>query len=1105
VAAAGAIFVLPYLLFSNWAGWLADRFSKRSVILAAKCAEIGVMALGLAALAAGQVPLMLAVLFLLGTQASFFSPARLGIIPELVEDKDLSRANGLMELATFVAIIGGVVGGGMLVACFGIGSALSPLVLVALSVVGALAALGVPKVPASGGHRPFRLNVPAEVIEDFRAIAGSRPLLLTVLGVAWFWFLGMIFQLNVLVYASDLMRLDDRGVTLLNACVSIGIGLGAVIAGKLSGDRVELGLVPLGSIGLGLFAVLLYFAHVSLPAAAVVHGLLGISAGFFIVPLDAYLQHRADPTERGRIIAASNFLAFTGVILGAGWVALTGGLLGWSPATVVLATGLLSIGATIYIVRLLPDFLVRLVLWLLTHTLYRITVIGESNIPRKGGALLVCNHISFVDAFLVGSSTQRFVRFLMYRPIYETPGINWFARLMGTIPVSEKDGRKGVTVSLAAARDRLLAGEVICIFAEGSISRTGNLLKFRKGFESIVKDTGAPIIPVHLDGVWGSIFSYQGGRFLWKWPRRVPYPVSVSIGQPMPTTSQAWQVRQAVMQLSADAFQRREKRQRPLHVTFVQTAKRYPRLLCMADSTGTELSFRRALAGSLALSRQVVSATAGHRGGDSGGGREGDAEMVGILLPPSVAAALLNVAVMMAGKVPVNLNYTSPAEALDAAIERCGIRTIVTSEKLLEAAGIARRDGMVMAEEMISSIGRTARAASFALTLLPARVIAACTPGGRRSMDDLATVIFSSGSTATPKGVMLTHHNIMSNVEGMQQIFDIARDDRMIGVLPFFHSFGFTATLWLPLTNGFAAIYHTTPLAARAIGNLCQKYRVTFLLATPTFLQAWVKVCTKEQFAAVRYAVVGAEKLKKPLADAFQEKYGVEPLEGYGATELSPAATMSMPDVDEPGNLQVGHKPGSIGQPIPGVAARIVDPETFADREVGEEGLLLIRGANVMKGYLGEPERTAEVMHDGWYITGDIAKFDADGFITLTDRLSRFAKIAGEMVPLGAVEDAIQTALGSGEDSADQRCVVTSVPDHDRGEKLVVLYVQGDGGPIDPAAIVERLGQAGLPNLWIPHRESFHAIEAIPVLGTGKLDLRQIKEMALAAEDPTPG
>ncbi len=1090
VAAAGAVFVLPYLLFSTYAGWVADRFSKRRVIVLAKAAEIGLMALGLAASVAGHVPSLLAVLFMMGAQSALISPARLGIIPELVPERDLSRANGLMELATFISIILGVVFGGALFAAAGARSSLPGAIMIGVAILGTACSLGVVRVPASGSRRPFRINFLAEAFADFRAIAARRPLLLTVLGVAWFWFLGMVFQLNVLVYGRDLMKLDDRGVTLLNACVSIGIGVGALIAGRLSGDMVELGLVPLGSIGLGLFAIELGIAHTSLIHAAVIHALLGVSAGFYIVPLDAYLQQRSAPEERGRIIASSNFLAFTGVILGSGWIALTGGLLGWNPATVVLVTGILALAATAYILWLLPDFFVRLLLWLLAHTVYMITVRGRENIPRSGGALLVCNHISFVDAFLVGGCTQRFVRFLMYRPIYEARGFHWFFRLMGCIPVSETDGRKGVTESLRAARDRLESGELVCIFAEGSISRTGNLLKFRKGFESIVKGTDVPVIPMHLDGVWGSIFSYQGGRFLWKWPRRIPYPVTVSVGQPMPSTAEAWQVRQAIMALSADAFEERKSLQHPLHVGFLRAARRYPGRLCMADSNGRELTFRRALAASLALSRRLRTFTS-----------PGE-EMVGILLPASVPGALFNVALLMAGKVPVNLNFTTSADALESAIARCGIRTIVTSERFLEKIEMPRREGMVMAEEILGGMGAPGVMAKalhlVAAVLLPWRVLSLLCAGRMSktaAMDRAATVIFSSGSTATPKGVVLTHHNIVSNVEGMQQIFDITTDDRMIGVLPFFHSFGFTATLWLPLLNGFGAVYHGNPMDARAVGKLCEKHKVTFLVATPTFLQAYLRRCEPEQFRHLRYVVVGAEKLKETLASAFKERFGIEPLEGYGATELSPAATMSMPDVEAPGIKQVGHKPGSIGQPIPGVAARIVDPETFVDRPVGEDGLLLIRGANVMKEYLKDPVRTAEVLRDGWYITGDIARFDPDGFLVLTDRLSRFAKIGGEMVPLSAVEEAIGDALGG----ADLRCVVTSRPDPEKGERLVVLHTEE---ALDAAALTGKLSASGLPNLWIPRRDAWHRVEVIPVLGSGKVDLKSVKEIASRLENP---
>ncbi len=1088
VAAAGAAFVLPYLLFSTIAGWLADRFSKRTILLAAKAAEIGVAAAAWGALASGDTRAMLAVLFLLGTQASFFSPARQGIIPELVPERDLSRANGLMEMMTFTGILAGASAGGLLYASFGPASPIGGLVLMAAAVIGTAAASRIPRVEPTGTDRPWRLNVVAEVLDDIRVLKGRRALALTVAGIAWFWFLGMAFQLNVLVYAREVLSLGDRGVTLLTACVSIGIGAGAFLAGRLSGDRVELGLVPLGSIGMGVCALALGAALTWVPAGVAIHLMLGLSAGFFIVPLNAYLQQKAEPSERGRLIAASNFLAFAAVMVGNGWIALTGGVLHWGPAAVAAATGALAIAATIYILRLLPDVFVRLLLWLATHSIYRITVTGAENVPRRGPVLLVCNHISYVDGFLVGACIQRIPRFLMYRPIYEARGIHWLAKLMGCIPVAAGEGRAGVTASLRAAREQLQAGRVVCIFAEGAITRTGNLLPFRRGFEAIVRGTGAPIVPVHLDGVWGSVFSYQGGRFLWKWPRQIPYPVTVSFGKPLASDSEAWKVRQAVMELSADAFAHRIARQRPLHATFIRTAKRYPRRLCMADSTGASLSFRRTLAATLALSARLRKEL------------EPGETTVGIVLPACVPAALANVAVLMAGRIPVNLNFTTPETSLRAAVERAGLKTILTSPRFLAKTGVSLEGlpaRVLSMEELSGRITAISRVLSLAATLAPAWLLERRV--ARPGMLGVATIIFSSGSTAAPKGVMLTHHNIVSNVEGMQQIFDISESDRMIGVLPFFHSFGFTATLWLPLVTGTGVVYHPNPLDARRIGELCAAHRGTFLLATPTFLQAYLRRCAREQLASLRYVVVGAEKLKDSLAKAFHEAFGVEPLEGYGATELSPAASMSLPDVDEPGNRQVGHKAGSIGLPLPGVAAKVVDPETFEEKPVGEEGLLLIRGAGVMKGYLGEPERTAEVIRDGWYVTGDVGRFDTDGFLTLTDRLSRFAKIGGEMVPLGAVEEAVQALLGE----AESRCAVTSVPDAARGERIVVLHTAAG---LDPAAAVAALADAGMPRLWIPARDAFHHVEQIPVLGTGKLDLRGVRQLALereSAERPT--
>jgi acyl-[acyl-carrier-protein]-phospholipid O-acyltransferase/long-chain-fatty-acid--[acyl-carrier-protein] ligase len=370
---------------------------------------------------------------------------------------------------------------------------------------------------------------------------------------------------------------------------------------------------------------------------------------------------------------------------------------------------------------------------------------------------------------------------------------------------------------------------------------------------------------------------------------------------------------------------------------------------------------------------------------------------------------------------------------------------------------------------------------------MPARFLVRRYALRRTTPDSVATIIFSSGSTGTPKGVMLSHYNIITNIEAMAQVFWINGSDRIIGVLPFFHSFGFTVTIWLPLVAGCGVAYHPNPTDAKAIGALAQKYKGTFLLSTPTFCSTYSRKIPKEEFASLRYVLVGAEKLREQVANAFYEKFGLKLLEGYGCTEMSPVVAVNGPDFEGDHMTQTSGKPGTVGLPVPGVAVSIVDPNTMEPLPPNHEGLLLVRGSNRMLGYLGQAERTAEVCRDGWYVTGDIAVIDDEGFIRITDRLSRFSKIAGEMVPHLKIEEALYAIAG------EYPLAVTGVPDEQRGERLVVLYTRPD---ISPGEIWRQLSETDLPKLWLPKRENIYQVDAIPTLGTGKADLRAIRAKA---------
>ena len=722
-----------------------------------------------------------------------------------------------------------------------------------------------------------------------------------------------------------------------------------------------------------------------------------------------------------------------------------------------------------------PAFFVRLCLWLFTHTIYRIRIKGAEHVPSRGPALLVCNHISLVDGVIVAAATQRFVRLMVYRPFYETTALHWLFRLMKAIPISD-DTEEGVSTSVERARQALGDGQVVCLFAESAISRTGHMLPFTRVFERIVDGLDVPIVPVCLDGLWGSIFSFKDGRFFWKWPERIPYPVAVGFGRPLPATTTAHDARQAILIAASEAAEDHPREQ--LHRRFVSHAKRRWFRFCMADSTGRELTYGRALVGSLLLSREIERAS-------------GPEPMVGVLLPASVGGALANVAVSMSGKVPVNLNFVTGREAMSSAMEQCGASTVLTSRVFLKKAGLEEMPGMVFLEELSRRIGPVRKVWTMAAAfVLPSRFVERLFIRGDHDPRSVATVIFSSGSTGTPKGVMLSHANIGANLEGMAQVFWVTGRDCLIGVLPFFHSFGFTATIWFPLLAGFRIVYHPNPTDAKTVGDLVKKYKATLLISTPTFCGAYLRKCPAEDFQTLRFTVVGAEKLSSTLATAFREKFGVELLEGYGCTEMAPVVAINVPDIDDGRVRQAGARQGTVGHPLPNVAVRIVDATTGADLPTGSEGLLLVRGPNRMLGYLGNPEKTREVVRDGWYVTGDIAAVDSDGFLRITDRLSRFSKIGGEMVPHIKVEETINRILG------EQAAVVTAVPDEHKGERLVAFYTRRD---TDPRELWDRLTESELPKLWIPKREYMFCIDAIPFLPTGKLDLRKVKAMALEA------
>jgi acyl-[acyl-carrier-protein]-phospholipid O-acyltransferase/long-chain-fatty-acid--[acyl-carrier-protein] ligase len=523
------------------------------------------------------------------------------------------------------------------------------------------------------------------------------------------------------------------------------------------------------------------------------------------------------------------------------------------------------------------------------------------------------------------------------------------------------------------------------------------------------------------------------------------------------------------------------KEWRSLSHAFLKQVKLHPGRVAHRDSTGAKLTFRETFLKATVLARVLARDL-------------GSEEYVGLILPPMVPSAVANIALGLLGKIPVNLNFTTNQAMVDSAIEQCGIRQVLTSARVLEKCQIKPKADLILLEDVPPRVKLTDKLwGVFVSRFVPEGDLGAFLPGlTRRGLDDLATVIFTSGSTGEPKGVMLSHRNILNNVHQIEEQVHLHDREVILGILPFFHSFGFTVCLWTPLTLGKGVVYHFNPLDARTIGKLCEEHEVTLIAGTPSFTRFYLKNCRVEQFRTLTHLLLGAEKLKPETYRDIIETFKIEPMEGYGTTELSPVVSINVPDEVTLGDGRTihGSRPGTVGIPVPGTSVKTVCPDTGVDLPKGATGLIWVKGPQVMIGYLNKPEATANVLKDGWYSTGDLGYVDPDGFLKITDRLSRFAKIAGEMVPHVGVESAIMEATGVDE----HHVAVTSIPDPKHGERICVLYTDLGATPDD---VHRRLMEAGIPRLWIPSVRDFVRIDEIPITGTGKIDLRSLRELAM--------
>ena len=1155
----GAFLIIPFLLWASIAGFITDRFSRRNTVIWCKAIELALLAIAVIVISFGpavpsenagmpiKIILLLGILFLLGSQSTVFSPSKYGLIPDLVPEKSISAANGIVMMLTMLAIVSGMIVGGYVFAWttlfehdtekgfFVVGIPggnhvwITALVLVGMATLGLLTSFFLPKMKAVDPAAKFPKNPLWQTGKDLAALFSYRALFWVAIASAYFWGLGALAQNNIDKFATEYLMVLQQHVTVLGAVLTIGIGIGAMFCGYLSAKRIEMGLVPIGALLMGLFILILGFTPNPNAAATVLKGegspwatpyifgvvfmfLAGLGAGLYDVPLAAYIQRNSPKAQRGRMIAAYNFCTFSAMLLftGLGWFGAKvfsglGG--GYASLMIWIATGLitLAVAAMLFYVYAGPFWVFTL--RSLVRILYRPKFIGTENVPAEGGALLVCNHISLVDGFALYSACPRPVRFVAHQDmvprIFERCAQE--TKLIRILPGSPKN----IIKAIREVREALQNGDIVGIFAEGGITRNGQMKAFEPGFLSMLKGVTAPdgspipVIPCHIGGLHESMFGYKYGDYtdgkVLRRPRKLISDVLIAFGKPMYSVQYPLQVQLAVQELGVDTYREHNKKRQPIPArTLIRACKKRGNKMLYADSTGVELNGYKFLTAALALrnilNKQVL---------DS---REKEPH-VGVLTPMSVGGGILNAAFNLDRRVPINLNFTFGAEGINYCINQAGIKHVLTSRRVIERFPHFKTElnaEVICTEDLAAKLDKKTKLKYFLLAkFLPARLLewrlGLTSPGAG---EDLLTIIYTSGSTGQPKGVMLTNDNIAEVARGFVGAQRLTEKDTILGFLPLFHAFGLMGNFWLPILCGGQGVFHFSPLEPKKIAEMARKYPVTFMPSTPTFLRNFARACPKEDFERVPGIVCGAEKFPVDLIDAWHEKYGVRPTEGFGATELSPVMATCVPESRVSDTFHLYRKDGTIGRTLCNVVVKVIDLDTGEDMPPNGIGMIVAKGPTVMKGYYKQPEKTAEVIKEGWYTTGDVGKIDEDGFIWVTGRQSRISKIGGEMVPHILIEEEIlkilseEFAASSSEaESNEPPVAVTAVPHPTRGEQLIVLYRDAS---MNPEKLVERLLASDLPRIWIPRAEGFIKVDSIPLLGTGKLDLAAVKRMALA-------
>ncbi|MBR1825514.1 MAG: acyl-[Alphaproteobacteria bacterium] len=1057
------MFILPYFLFSALAGLIADKYNRAFLVRILKITELCLMIGAGVLFVTKSVPLLVILLFLMGTQSTFFGPIKYALLPQLLRSEELIAGNAYVEGSTYISIILGTILGTVL----SVNASIALLII--CSIVGMIAAYKIPNATGADENLQISFNLFKQISDNMKLIKSRAIIFRAIIGATWFWMIGAFFATNIFPLCGRYFKTEPLVVTVYLILFALGVGAGSLFCNKLLKGRISVLYVPMSSIGLSVCAFAIYWlANGYTTPAEIISATeflkmtrsqmlalfmfgLAFFGGMYVVPLNALMQKRAPKNCVASIIAGNNIVNSLGMVLVAVLSAVLLGI-GLDITELFLMTALASIAVTIYICRLLPDSLVRSFFYLILGTLFRVKIKGLENLENSGSkTLIIANHISLLDGLLAAVYLPRKLTFAI-DSAWER---RWFVRLFGGL-VNFYPLNPTSPLAIRSLIEVINQGRTVMIFPEGRITVTGSLMKIFEGTGVVAEKSGANILPVRIDGPQYSKLSYIQKLVKAKMFPKVQLTVLPPRKINMETEGMSGRERRQAAALRlhdimAEMIYDTTDIEMPLFNALLQAEKNYGGNRKMATDIGQKtLNYRQLLQKIYVLGRVYERVFAKEK-------------YVGVLLPNSLVGLVSFFALHSVGKVPVMMNFSLGERQFTSCIKTVGLKKIITAHRFIETGKLQRLEDCadntgcekIYLEDLAAKITSADKLCGIARYLRRRKSTVKAT--------DTAVILYTSGSEGLPKAVLLSHRNLLANTLQIHLAVPFNSSDVILNALPMFHSFGLTVGTLLPMLYGVKTYFYPSPLHYRIVPEIAYDIQATAVLGTDTFLYGYGRRAHPYDFFSVRFAVVGGEKLKERTAEMWFKKFGVRIFEGYGTTETAPVLAVNTP---------MFYKENTVGRLLTRIEHRLEKVNG-----VSEGGRLQVKGDNVMLGYMRADNPEVLDKADAWYDTGDIVKFDEDGFMSICGRAKRFAKIGGEMVSLTAIEQLLDQLYPEAKQG------VIAVDDEKKGEKLVLITSKDD---VTPAAIKKYFQTQGISELWIP-REVVYT-QHPPLLGSGKFD-----------------